>query len=110
MRVRFNGGPWDGVEFDAPFCPDAIGFRHTDMRDEPVEGKPFTKKLLAAKRNHHQYLYDKVGMLEGREPPVTDAGQPLAPVDLLELGDESLIMIHYRYAPTEGPWWEEVTT
>jgi hypothetical protein len=107
MQIRFNGGPWDGVEFEAPFCPDAIGFRHTDTRDDPVEGKPFQFKVRSAERNHHLYLYDKVAMREGAEPVFTDSGHPLDAADLLERGDESLIVMHYRYTPTEGAWWEQ---
>lgn len=107
MRIRFNGGPWDGVEFEAPFCPDAIGFRHTDSRGDPIKGKPFTFKIRSAERNHHQYRYDKVTMREGAEPVVTDAGRTLDAAELLELGDDSLIVMHYRYAPTDGAWWEQ---
>jgi hypothetical protein len=108
MRIRFNGGPWDGVEFEAPFCPDAIGFRHTDMRYDPVKGKLFAFKVHAAKRNHHQYLFDKPAVLEGVELKVGQnlAREPRDGEDLIELVDDSLVVMHYRYAPTEGPWWE----
>src|SRR5689334_12177676 len=101
MRVRFNGGPWDGVEFETPFCPDAIGFRHTDTRGDPVEGKVFEFVIHSAKRNHHLYCYDKVAMREGAEPAFTDSGEPLDAADLLEFGDDSSIIMHYRYAPSE---------
>jgi hypothetical protein len=107
MRVRFNGGPWDGVEFDAPFCPDAIGFRHTDTRGDLVKGKSLVFRVRSAERNHHQYRFDKVAMLEGVEPPVNQAGESIDPADLLELGDESGIVLHYRYSPTDGLWWEQ---
>jgi hypothetical protein len=105
--VRFNGGPWDGVEFDAPFCPDAIGFRHTDTRGDPVEGNPFKFTIRSAERNHHQYRYEKVALRDGVEPPFGDSGEPLDATALFELGDESLIVLHYRYAPSEGAWWQQ---
>src|SRR5262249_52877513 len=101
MRVRFDGGPWDGVQFDAPFCPDAIAFRHTDSRGEPIEGKAFAFRVRSAERNHHQYRYDKLAMIDGEEPAVNQAGEPIDPSDLLDLGYENLIVMHYRYAPIE---------
>jgi hypothetical protein len=111
MRVRFNGGPWDGVEFEAPFCPDVIGFRHTDVRGDPIrkEGKVFAFMMHSAKRNHHQYRYDKFAMLEGAEPVVNQAsGEPFDAQELFDsFGDVSSIVMHYRYAPTEGAWWEQ---
>lgn len=109
MRIRFNGGPWDGVEFEAPFCPAAIGFRHTGMRFDPIKGKPFVFKVHAAKRNHHQYRFDKPAVLEGVELKVgvNLAREPREGEDLLELVDDGLILMHYRYAPTEGAWWDQ---
>jgi hypothetical protein len=31
MRLRFIGGPWDGVEFDSTYSPQAISFRDMDQ-------------------------------------------------------------------------------
>jgi hypothetical protein len=71
MRLRFKGGPWDGVEFDSPICPDAIHFRHLDSDIDHDWNMRF------AVRNHHQYLFDqprildvelKVGVNMKREP------------------------------------------
>jgi len=109
MRVCFNGGPWDGVEFEAPFCPDAIGFRHTDVRGDPIEGKAFAFKMHSAKRNHHQYRFDKFAMREGVEPAVNErTGEPYEAHDLFDIfGDVTSIEMHYLYAPTEGAWWEQ---
>jgi hypothetical protein len=109
MRVRFNGGPWDGVEFEAPFYPDTIGFRHEQVRLDPVKGKPLVFESLTAERNHHQYLFDQPKLSEGveLEVGVNLAREPKEGDNLLDLVDESVIVVHYRYAPTEGPWWED---
>jgi hypothetical protein len=31
MKTRFQGGPWDGVEFEVSFTPDLILFRHMNV-------------------------------------------------------------------------------
>jgi hypothetical protein len=58
MRLRFNGGPWDGVEFESTYSPLAIAFRDLDMDMQKIEGKPAYLARVAA-RNHHQYLFEK---------------------------------------------------
>ena len=108
MRARFSGGPWDGVEFDAPFCPDVIHFRHLDQRAEKDEGRSGFR-IKSAKREHHQYLLDGPKLLEGVEPVVgvNLSREPEDGEDLVHLADESVVVMQYRYAPGEPAWWEE---
>jgi hypothetical protein len=71
MKIRFDGGPWDGVEFDVPFCPDAIAFRHLDTRYEPVpEEGNLACRVYTARRDHHQYLADPSRINEWEEEGV----------------------------------------
>ncbi len=55
MKLKFKGGPWEGVEFDADYVPDAIQFRHLVAS---AEYNPDTKKVIMAAypTEHHQYL------------------------------------------------------
>ncbi len=102
MRIRFNGGPWDGVEFDSPICPHAIGFRHLDVRFEKTE-KPLVSQMHSARRDHHHYLFDQPKIEEGTQLVVGEnlEREPKEGESLLDLVDPKLIVWHYRYAPGE---------
>ena len=107
MRIRFNGGPWDGVEFESPVCPDAIGFRHLDVRFEATK-KPLVWRMHSARRDHHQYLFDRPKIEEGVQLIVGEnlEREPQEGEPLMELVDPKLLVFHYRYAPGEKPEFE----
>lgn len=56
LKLKFKGGPWDGVEFDAPFSPNAI-----KLRDQSVSADrdPETGNMsvqISAPTEHHVYV------------------------------------------------------
>ena len=53
-RLIFKGGPWDGVEFEAPFPPDEISMKWCRMMGEPGD-RPGSIRIRHEKRDHHVY-------------------------------------------------------
>ncbi len=109
MLVRFfNGGPWDGIEFEAIYAPQAIGFRDMDVTYEQTDD-PTVEVMQSSKRDHHQYLFDHRKLRDGVQLTVgvNLPREPQKGEDPLDLVDESLIVMVYRYAPGEKAWWEE---
>ena len=107
MRMRFVGGPWDGVEFDATYCPDQIGMRDLDIDSERCEDD-MTEVFRMSKREHHQYLLEAPRLKEGVKLKVGEnlEREPEEGEDPLDLVEEELIVMVYRYAPGQRVWWE----
>lgn len=84
-QLKFTGGPWDGVEFEAGFAPDALNMANMQM----YSGKdPGTGKLTIGVNEpteHHVYLL----MQDGEEH---DSG-----------------ICRYRYEKDGKPWWHGET-
>jgi hypothetical protein len=80
MKVMFQGGPWDGVEFDADFSPDEITFRHLNTRYFFKVPNP---KLQVSKQKRDHFVYLR-----------TERKMPQA-------------VVKYKYAPGKKPFWEE---
>lgn len=83
VRLKFRGGPWDGVEFDAQFRPDAVTLPHMQF----IRGKNPETGLQVIGTNlpseHHVYL---------------SAG----PID----DDETEFA--YEYKVDGKPWWDHL--
>ncbi len=96
MKIRFNGGPWDGVEFEAPFHPDAIHFRNLDIETDEETANHGTTIIQTAIRNHHQYLIGEPKLREGVEPKV---GENMSRE--LEEGESLLDVMHSGFFATQ---------
>lgn len=78
MLLRFHGGPWDGVEFEAPAVhPLHIDFTDLDIRTEKTGGSPAGFEIHQKVRAHHRYLWDMTEFTEDAD------------------------VMNYRYAPGE---------
>jgi hypothetical protein len=57
MSIRFiNGGPWDGIEFDATVAPGAINFQDMDVTFELTDDP--NVEIMRSSRRPHQYVLD----------------------------------------------------
>lgn len=80
-QLKFTGGPWDGVEFEAGFAPDALTMpnMHTYAGKNPETGG----MIIGSNKptEHHVYVFDG-----GRSD-----------------FDEHVYV--YRYEKDGKPWW-----
>lgn len=106
MKVRFFGGPWDGVEFEAPSHPDAIAFRILDV-DAKFPGGDVIE-LRSAVRNHHQYFREPPEIIAGIEPKVGVhlEREPEEGEELWMVAKDEFVIQPYRHAPYEKLFWE----
>lgn len=111
MLIRFfNRGPWDGIQFEAPIelAPHAFCCRDMHAAFEPTND-PNVEVVHSLKRDHHQYFFDHRKLRDGVQLKVGEnlPRDPENGEDPLDLVDEDLIVMAYRYAPGEKVWWEE---
>ncbi len=98
MKLKFTGGPWDGVEFETSFAPDHIRF-------------------WSLVEEHS--LADKLGVPEN-DPDDPDFDHPLRAVldDPIEVQERGHIayeretetgdvpVVEYKFSPGALPWWQ----
>ncbi|MEX1039659.1 MAG: hypothetical protein WDZ51_03445 [Pirellulaceae bacterium] len=82
--LKFEGGPWDGVEFEAPTAPDALNMRDLviDGNTDPDSGK--ATLTFYGPLEHNVYLRQ------------------------LESGEDVQDVYVYDYRKDGKPWWEGI--
>ena len=108
MRMKFVGGPWDGVEFEAPFYPDQIFLQNMDAVFE--EGKEAGTEVMHMQvSEQHQYLADRTES-EGKATSMSEWAmreRDDAGLESASSLDEEVIVTVYRYAVGEEPLEEQ---
>jgi hypothetical protein len=107
MKICFVHGPWDGVEVEADYFPERIGFRKQQVAIEDVQGLEMT--MSSSKGEDHQYLLKDRRLKEGVQLKVGEnlEREPKEGEDICDLVNDDLIVMVYEYAPGKKLWWEE---
>src|SRR5216683_7309244 len=100
MLIRFNEGPWDGVQFEADFAPLTIQFRDLEVGFEKISVEN-VEKMHSSERVDIQYNLQGRKLPEGVEPPVCEGQDPL------DIVHEDQIVMDYRHARGEKALWED---